>query len=379
MVRFDLPPPPRNLVDHDPWKLLELFLSALRAAGASEKTVKSYRAAIADFLSHAQPKSINDIDEATVMEWIRARLDTRDPIERRRRQNTMHYYTLFLRGFIEWLGLPIKVPIVRKPRGTSVEALRYNEVLQLLSASRDVLDILIVALLFETGLRAQEAVELRLGDIDFSTRSIRVRMAKYGEERIVYYGALTEAALRAWLGQHPNLKPSDRLLGISYSALYKRLKTLAKRAGLDPSRVRPHILRHTFATEALRRGMSLPVVQRLLGHRDIKTTQIYLHLVQDDIRAQYQQVFSNPQPPLTYAPQPPQQTPYTPMPLTMQPSYPQQYQPYQHPTPPPSPQYTQQAYPQQPLPYHQYQPPIPPQQPTTTPHSPHTERRRPKT
>jgi len=300
VVKFDLPPPPRGILDKSNSEVLEAFLNALRAAGASEKTVKAYRAAIMDFLRFIGGKRLSEVSDEDVLSWISSKMKSKGRGSTSTRKSilrTLHYYTLFLRGFFNWLGLDVKVPIVRRPRGASVEALRPEEVARLLLAARDALDQLIVALLFETGLRAREAVELRLRDIDFTRREIRVRSAKYGEERIVFYGPLTEQALRRWLLENPHLSPDDKLLGISYSTLYKRLKTLAKRAGLDPRRVRPHILRHTFATEALRRGMSLPALQRLLGHRDIKVTQVYLHLVNEDIRRQYYAAF-------TTAPQP---------------------------------------------------------------------------
>ncbi len=288
---------------------MEAFLAALAAAGASPKTVKAYRAAISDFLAWLGGRRLAEVSSSDVAAWVYERLTRglrrpRGGAEtRRERQTTMHYYTLFLRSFFEWLGLPVRVPVVKKPRGRRVEALTGEEVARLLAAARDALDFLIVALLFETGLRAQEAVGLRLRDIDFARREIRVRNAKYGEERIVLYGDLTEQALRLWLSLNPGLGPDDPLLGISYSGLYKRLKSLAKRAGVDPRKVRPHVLRHTFATEALRRGVPLPVVQRLLGHHDIKVTQIYLHLVNEDVRRAYQQAFTAP--PVQWAPVPP--------------------------------------------------------------------------
>jgi integrase/recombinase XerD len=309
--KLKLPPPPPGLGD-DPWKALEAFLAVLRAAGASESTVKAYRAAIVDFIAFTRGKKLSEISSSDVLAWVQSRLSSvRDAVEARKRRVTMHYYTMFVRRWLEWLGIRVAVPVVSKPRSSSVEALSSSEVARLLAAARDTLDLLIVALLFETGLRAREAVELRLQDIDPSSQTIRVRAGKYGEERIVFYGPLTAEALRRWLEENPGLKPSDRLLGISYSALYKRLKTLAKRAGLDPTRVRPHVLRHTFATEALRRGVSLPAVQRLLGHKDIKTTQIYLHLVLDDLRAQYIAAFGQPGQPVAQPTQIQQPLPYS--------------------------------------------------------------------
>ncbi|ALL00414.1 Site-specific recombinase XerD [Pyrodictium delaneyi] len=334
MTRFDLPPPPPGILERSNLEAMEAFLAALAAAGASPKTVKAYRAAISDFLSFIGDKRLREVTSSDVSAWIYDRLtrglqrprsrDSDPAEERRERQTTMHYYTLFLRGFLEWLGLNVKVPVVRKPRSPRVEALRPEEVERLVSAARDPLDLLIVALLFETGLRAQEAVGLRLRDIDTGRREIRVRNAKYGEERVVLYGPLTEQALAIWLALNPKLGPDDPLLGISYSGLYKRLKTLARRAGLDPRRVRPHVLRHTFATEALRRGVPLPVVQRLLGHHDIKVTQIYLHLLDEDIRAAYQRAFATQPAAQTPQGQAPAPVYAPPRPLAQQPPMPVQ-------------------------------------------------------
>ncbi len=325
MVKFDLGPPPSDILEKPNEEIVEEFIAALISAGASEKTAKVYRAAIMDFIDFIGNKPLREVTIDDVRKWRIDRLKngfprkrrhkkTKDPIEERRwRQATLHYYTLLIRGFFQWLGLKINVPVVRAPRRREVEALSEQEVQRLLDSIRDTLDLLIVGLLVETGLRAQEALELRWRDIDFNTGEIRVRAAKYGEERVVFFGSLTRYALTLWYYEKRPRTLDEKVLGISYSGLYKRLKTLAKIAGIDPRKVRPHVLRHTFATQALRKGMSLIAVQKLLGHRDVKITQVYTHLLREDIKRQYIQAFQLPiqaiQAPAFYPPSPQQVTP----------------------------------------------------------------------
>ncbi len=293
MVKFELPPPPEDISDYTVWEALDEFLVALQSAGASEKTVKAYRAGISDFLKFTGKEYIRELSVKDYIKWRLERLRkgflrswSRD---RRKIQTTLHYYSLFVRSFLKWLGIADKLPIVKKPRTRSrITTLTSKEVLKLLEASRDVIDLLIVSLLIETGLRAQELLSIRASDVDLENNEIIVRNAKYGEERIVFFGPLSKTVLKHYLS---SLGPDDRLVPLSYSGLYKRLKTLAKRAGIDPKKVRPHVLRHTFATEALRRGMNLPVLQALLGHKDIKTTQVYIHLLKEDLRREYLRVF----------------------------------------------------------------------------------------
>lgn len=143
--------------------------------------------------------------------------------------------------------------------------------------------------LFETaygcGLRASELCGLNLGDIDFSSKTLRAS-GKGEKERIVPF--LGEAARRVALyleRGRPALakKPSDRLFLTKSGNPVKRedvWRTLRKRgasAGIPASRLHPHILRHSFATHLLRRGMDLRTVQELLGHSSIATSEKYLH------------------------------------------------------------------------------------------------------
>ncbi len=293
----------KDLLSLSNQELLELFLEELLASGLSEKTVKAYRAGISDFLEFIGDKHVSEVSRLDILRWRSVRLREGFPRrirnsrrrleeheERRLRQATLHYYTIFLRAFFRWLGLDVEVPIVKMLKKTYPDVLSEEEVEKLLVAARDLLDLVILYLLLDTGLRAQELIGVKISDVDLDKGEIRVRRGKYGEERIVFLTSITRRILSEWLKIHGS-NPDDRLVPLSYAGLYKRLKTLAKKAGVAPEKVRPHILRHTFATEALRRGMNLIALQRLLGHKDVKTTQIYTHLAVEDLRREYMRAF----------------------------------------------------------------------------------------
>lgn len=292
MTKFDIAEAPKEVLELTLEEALEEFLTQLRASGASEKTVRSYRAAIRDLIRIVGNKKASELTERDIQTWRLTRI--RSGFERRRgdakaSQNTVYYYSLFIRSFARWLGKNAGLGGFRRGPRRLVETLRPQEIYRLIEASKDLLDLVITALLLETGLRASELLSIRWSDVDLEAREIYVRSAKYGEERVVFIGDLSKKALEAWKSHAAG---DDRVIPITYTALYKRLKKLALRAGIDPRRVRPHVLRHTFATESLKRGLPLPALQRILGHKDIKTTQVYLHIVKDDIKNMYMRIYS---------------------------------------------------------------------------------------
>ena len=141
----------------------------------------------------------------------------------------------------------------------------------------------LIELLYGSGLRATELVALPLSAVPRDAPFLTVT-GKGGTTRLVPVGARALEAVGRWRGLRPAdppsryLFPSGKGQHLSRVRLFQLLKALAARAGLDPAAISPHVLRHAFATHLLEGGADLRVLQMLLGHADISTTQIYTHV-----------------------------------------------------------------------------------------------------
>ena len=140
----------------------------------------------------------------------------------------------------------------------------------------------LLELLYGSGLRATELVSLPLASMPRDAPFITVT-GKGGQQRMVPVGNRARAALSRWLAVHPGqsrfLFPSRDGEGhLTRIRLFQLLRELAVRADIAPAKVSPHVLRHAFATHLLEGGADLRVLQTLLGHADISTTQIYTHV-----------------------------------------------------------------------------------------------------
>ncbi len=141
----------------------------------------------------------------------------------------------------------------------------------------------LIELLYGSGLRASELAELPLVAVPRDAPFLTVT-GKGGTTRLVPVGARALEALSRWLALRPGepasryLFPSNKGKPLTRVRLFQLLKALAARAGLDPARISPHVLRHAFATHLLEGGADLRSLQTLLGHADISTTQIYTHV-----------------------------------------------------------------------------------------------------
>jgi integrase/recombinase XerD len=140
----------------------------------------------------------------------------------------------------------------------------------------------LLELLYGSGLRASELVALPLAAVPRDAPFLTI-VGKGGQQRMVPVSTRARGALSRWLALRPqgsrHLFPSRGAGGyLTRVRLFQLLRGLAARAGMAPERVSPHVLRHAFATHLLEGGADLRVLQTLLGHADISTTQIYTHV-----------------------------------------------------------------------------------------------------
>jgi len=157
-------------------------------------------------------------------------------------------------------------------------------------------DKAILELLYATGIRVTEMVSLNMEDVNLDDGYIRC-LGKGSKERIVYMHPASKEALTNYMKRvRRRLRPNKDEDAVFISRRGERmtrqwvwsiLKNWAQKAGIDPRRATPHVLRHSFATHMLSRGAPLRHVQELLGHASITTTQVYTHLTQEQMRKEY--------------------------------------------------------------------------------------------
>jgi len=227
---------------------IESYLAELRAAGRSSATIARRVAALRAFFRHQLLLGARADNPA-------AELDL--PRRRRRLPQTLSP------GEAERL--------IDAATGTTPRSLR---------------DRALVELLYGGGLRVSEAVGLTKSDVDLDGRFVRA-LGKGDKERVVPIGRAAVDALRRYLSRgrpfldvrhRPELFLNARGGPLTRAGVFLILKRLAAKAGLEPERVHPHLLRHSFATHLLEGGADLRSVQEMLGHADLSTTELYTHV-----------------------------------------------------------------------------------------------------
>jgi integrase/recombinase XerD len=291
---------------------LESFLEMLAAErGAAPNTLAAYRADLLDFSAFARRAGVEDWAAAgpdTLRDYMRSLADTgMAPRTAARRLSALRQFHAFLgrEGVrsddpTRLLDSPRLPPGLPKPLAEAeVDALIAGAAR--LPGHRGPLAVAALELLYCAGLRATELVTLPAAALREDQPMVAVR-GKGGRERLVPISARArEAALAARAARSDGAKkakggkasPQQRWLfpargatgHMTRQGLGLLLKDAALAAGIDPERVSPHVLRHSFASHLLGRGADLRSLQLLLGHADIATTQIYTKVLEERLRA----------------------------------------------------------------------------------------------
>jgi integrase/recombinase XerD len=168
-----------------------------------------------------------------------------------------------------------KIPVV----------LTKEEVVSLIDAAQTLKSKLIMMLLYSSGLRVSEIVNVRRGDFDFNENNGWVRGGKGGKDRMFILSKKLGRRLERFVGRHPDWKfVFSRERALTTRNIQKIVRNAGLNAGLNKE-VHPHTLRHSFATHLLDAGVDLRKIQFLLGHSSIATTQIYVHVSGEQVKS----------------------------------------------------------------------------------------------
>ncbi len=269
---------------------VEGFL-ALLAARRAAKTVEAYRRDLAQLSAYlGKPVAKATLDELErYTAQLRADGLSGATIARRTAAARSFYrHQQLLGARDDNPAAAIKLPRRAKPLPKTLSPGEAERLIEAAAGTqpRSLRDQALVELLYGAGLRVSEAIGLEKAGVDLDDRLVRV-IGKGGKERVVPIGRHAAEALRRYLSRgrpyldarhRPELFLNARGGALTRAGAFLILRKLAEKAGLDPHRVHPHLLRHSFATHLLEGGADLRSVQEMLGHADLSTTELYTHV-----------------------------------------------------------------------------------------------------
>ncbi len=265
-------------------KFQDLMDRELRIRGLAENTRRSYLDTMRCFVRHF----MRPPDQLTAEDVKQYQLFLTK--ERRVAWSTFNVHVCAIRFFYRHV-LPVPwdvehIPYQRTGKRLPV-VLSGEEVVALLDAATNLKHRAILMTLYSAGLRTSEAVHLRSTDIDSQRMMIRVAEGKGRKDRYVMLSdKLLETLRRYWRERRPGtwLFPGQDVGGpLTCGSVDRFFACVKMKAGIG-KRVSPHSLRHSFATHLLERGVNIRVIQKLLGHRSLRSTEIYTHVASTYVR-----------------------------------------------------------------------------------------------
>ena len=288
-------------------RLIDAFLEMMSAErGASENTLAAYRRDLADWASVIGQKDLLNVGtgslEGVLAAWAKKGLA---PSSAARKLSAMKQFCLFLQ--VEGLRKDNPAHTLRGPKqGRPLpKVMSEADVNALFEAAeknitpKGIRMLCLLEILYAGGLRVSELVTLRVAATHRRDNCLMIK-GKGGRERLVPLTGAAQGAISQWLELRGDMLPKNAIAKdrakiflfpssgkaghLTRERFAQMLKDLAREAGLNPSKISPHVLRHAFATHLLSNGADLRSVQTLLGHADISTTQIYTHVLDERMR-----------------------------------------------------------------------------------------------
>ena len=273
---------------HKEYDMIEMFISAKRIEGCSEKTLHYYKKTIESMVLGIK-KTPPQITTDDLRRYL-----TNYQLQRKSSKVTIDNIRRILSSFFSWLedeDFILKSPVRRIHKVKTAKIVKDTYTDEALELMRDncttVRDLAMIDLLASSGMRVGEMVALNRDDISFNERECVV-FGKGSKERLVYFDARTKIHLQNYLNSRTD---NNLALFVSLKAPYERLLTggvetrlreLGRRLNLP--KVHPHKFRRTLATTAIDKGMPIEQVQQLLGHQKIDTTMHYAMVKQQNVK-----------------------------------------------------------------------------------------------
>lgn len=260
------------------------FLEFLKGKRFSDSTITTYSGFILEFLRFTGDKPVDKLNENDVRHYIEWAVSTLNYAISTHRQmvSSLKHFTYF------YPACSINIDKIHMPRKDKKlpTVLSIEEVLLLLQSTKNLKHRTVIAMLYGSGLRIGELIDLKLSDFDFKRKQLHIKNAKGRKDR---YTTIAESLFPLLKNYHNTYKPKVYFIenphGGKYSAESIRafLKKNVKAAGLTKL-VTPHTLRHSYATHMLEQGIDLRYIQELLGHSRPETTMIYTHVTRKDLQ-----------------------------------------------------------------------------------------------
>ncbi|MFP4544993.1 MAG: site-specific tyrosine recombinase/integron integrase [Candidatus Kapaibacterium sp.] len=266
-------------------KLLDDFVKLLQIKRYSYSTITSYRNAIMKLIHSFPDSDISELSKSQIENFINFQV-TRQKISRAYQKQMVGALKLFYNDFLRKnYDLFYLYPDRREYK--IPEILSKDEVKLLIENITNIKHKAIIASLYSAGLRLEELLNLRVQDIDSKNMLIKIHSGKGNKDRNVVLSEILLDLLRKYYKLY---KPSDYLFegqnGGKYSA--SSVQSIMRQALLKArisTKATPHTLRHSFASHLLESGTDIRVIQEILGHNSIKTTQIYTHITAQNIKS----------------------------------------------------------------------------------------------